>query len=91
MGPARKHIKRLFEFISRGVGIVKRLFELSSSAGCLADRWYRLAKSLIYRRYLGVVADVAGTWEAHGKDRGGFDASCGRFFGAIAGNGARGA
>ena len=28
-GQSQKHVKRVFEFISRGVGIVKRLFELS--------------------------------------------------------------
>ena len=31
VGPqSQKHVKRLFEFIARGAGIVKHLFELSS-------------------------------------------------------------
>jgi hypothetical protein len=39
------NVKRLFEFISRGVGIVKRLFELFPAL------LYQNAKCLIYHRY----------------------------------------
>jgi hypothetical protein len=51
MGLSSEHIKRLFEFISRGVGIVKRLFELSP-AGPLLTR--QMVQFLIPRHLNGL-------------------------------------
>jgi hypothetical protein len=57
VGPqSQKHVKRLFEFIARGIGIVKHLFELSSTypLPCFKVLMRQNAESIVNLKFGGL-------------------------------------